>query len=391
MTLHSVALAAVVAASSATAIPIGPPGVAFYNPPAKLPTGLDGAVIWAREFTGGAALPSAAVNYLVLYETVGPRGTFVAVSGMVAIPKGAPPSGGWPIISWAHGTSGNAPQCAPSRFSTLDMEQRAMDAFVRRGYAVAQTDYEGNGTPGIHPYFVATASARDVTDIVRAARELDPQIGRRWIAMGHSEGGTAALSTALLGPQWAPDLHLIGAVAYAPASHLEDMLQGLLLSPDPSTAMPFLGLMIEGFAQADPRIDPAQILEPDALRALPELQQRCIDDLASDSDWSRMSPSAMFRQSSLDLNVLYDDLAENSPESFAIRIPTLLVQGVSDPLVSSESTIDLCEHLRQQGTPVTFKAFTSATHATVLPDADAAVAAWTAARFAGVPPPPSSC
>jgi pimeloyl-ACP methyl ester carboxylesterase len=383
-TLQALLLSTTVIGSAATAIPSGPSGNAFYDPPSPLPAGIDGKIIWAQRFTGGSALPSAAINYRVLYETVAASGSFVAVSGTVAIPQGTPPSQGWPLISWAHGTVGNAPQCAPSRWPRPNVEQRMLDEFVRRGYAVAQTDYEGNGTPGIHPYFVATSAARDVTDMVRAARSLDPHIGRAWVAMGHSEGGTAALATAALGQAWAPELHLVGAVAFAPASDLEGILQNELLDTKPNGGMIFLALVLEGFSTVDPRLALSKMLAPDALQLVPELQERCAGALASDSGWSRMDPRLVFRGNA-DVEALYEDLVANSPENFTISLPTLLVQGVSDALVPSDMTIALRDRLCRNGTPVAFKAYVSATHDSVLAAGEDDVAAWIARRFSGVP------
>ncbi|MHB8434081.1 MAG: alpha/beta hydrolase family protein [Candidatus Tyrphobacter sp.] len=382
--ISALLFAATVATGTTATVTVGPPGSAFYVPPDPLPARRDGAVVWARRFTGGPALPSAAVNERILYDTIGTSGTFTAVSGTIAIPQGPPPAHGWPVISWAHGTVGDAPQCAPSRSSRPNIEQRMLDGFVRRGYAVAQTDYEGNGTPGIHPYFVATASARDVTDIVRAAREIDPRIGRTWIVMGHSEGGAAALATAALGEQWAPELHLAGAVAYAPASHVEGILQNEILSDAPNSGLVFLGLLIAGFSTVDPRIDPAQMLEPQALQMMPELQQRCISDLMNDSDWDRIDPRTIFRPQA-DEDALYADLLANSPENFSISVPTLLVQGVADALVPSEMTIALRDRLCRSGAPVAFKAYVGATHGSVLAAAAGDVAAWIARRFRGTP------
>lgn len=371
---------AAIATALASPIPEGPAGDAFYLPPSSLPAQTDGAVIWARRFSGGAALASAAVNYRVLYETLSVGGKFVAVSGSLAIPPGKAPANGWPLISWAHGTVGDAPQCAPSRSASANIEQRMLDAFVRRGYAVAQTDYEGNGTPGIHPYFVATAAARDVTDIVRAAREIDPQIGTRWVVMGHSEGGTAALATASLGQRWAPELKLVGAVAYAPGSHLEDILQNELLDDSPNGGLVYLGLMIAGFSTIDPRIVPAEMLRPDALHMMAELQQRCLNELMVDSDWARVVPRSILRLGA-NVDALYTDLLANDPETFSISVPTLLVQGVSDPLVPSEMTVDLRDRMRRNGVPVSFKAYLGATHGSVLKASVADVAGWIAERF----------
>ena len=37
----------------------------------------------------------------------------IAVSGIVVVPKGKTPKGGWPVITYDHGTTGIADVCAP--------------------------------------------------------------------------------------------------------------------------------------------------------------------------------------------------------------------------------------------------------------------------------------
>ncbi len=383
-------VAAVTASGAAHGIPAGPPGSAFYQPPATLPSNDEGTVIRAQPFSDGAALPSASKNYRVLYESTMPNGTLVAVSGTVALPQGTPPSQGWPLISWAHGTVGNAPQCAPSRSVAPNVEQRMLDGFVRRGYAVAQTDYDGNGTPGIHPYMVATVAAHDVTDMAIAARAVDPRIGRAWVVMGHSEGGAAALATASIAGQIAPDLNLVGAVAFAPYAFPESTLRYEIHNDAPNEGLVILGLLVDGFSTVDSRIVPSQMLEPQAIRLMPELGQECVSELMQHSDWANMPPDRFFRpQAESAIDALYGDLVENDAAYFSIAVPTLLVQGVADVQVSSESTMTVGEQLRRRGTPVEFKAYVGATHGSVLAASSSDVAAWIAQRFAQGPRPAS--
>src|SRR5215212_7797318 len=89
----------------------GPPGLAFYDPPTQLPAGAHGTLIWAR--TGGGLVPleGAAHTKLVLYKSRTPQGNVDVVSGSVSVPKGRPPAGGWPVITYAHGTTGAADIC----------------------------------------------------------------------------------------------------------------------------------------------------------------------------------------------------------------------------------------------------------------------------------------
>jgi pimeloyl-ACP methyl ester carboxylesterase len=369
----------VISALLAVILPVS----AFYTPPSPLPPGTPGDVIRSQPFSGGSALPSAAQNYRLLYDVSAPDGSLIAISGTLAIPPGNPPPGGWPLISWAHGTTGNGPQCAPSRTNRPNGEQRMLDAFVQRGYAVAQTDYRGNGTPGVHAYMVAPSLARDVAFMVKAARFVDPQIGVDWIAMGHSEGGAMALATAALGPPLLPGLHLVGVVSYAPFAFPQEVLTGEQFNDQPNYGFMVLALMMEGFATIDPRIVPDQMLEPQAARLLPQLEDRCFDDLANDPQWNAIVPRAAFRASADSrFEALHEDLVANDAASLRIAVPTLLVQGGNDDQIDASSTMDVQRNLRARGTDVTTLSYPSADHGTVLKQSLDAVASWVAARFA---------
>ena len=72
-------------------------------------------------------------------------------------------------MTWAHGTSGMADVCAPSKQSDIASRERVHDGpcrvwhhdpyvqtFLDAGYVVSATDYEGIGTPGLHRFSWAT-------------------------------------------------------------------------------------------------------------------------------------------------------------------------------------------------------------------------------------------
>ena len=75
----------------------------------------------------------------------------VAVSGAVFLPEGTPPAGGWPLVAWAHGTTGVADVCAPSWRARSSYENFyeavVLSTWLTAGYAVVATDYQGLGTP----------------------------------------------------------------------------------------------------------------------------------------------------------------------------------------------------------------------------------------------------
>src|SRR5688500_15112493 len=110
----SILVATVLAAPAATPAKVrqGPAGAAFYKPPKQV-EGRHGTLIWARRQSGRDALNGRA--RLLLYRSTGVNGRPNAVSGSLTLPKGKAPKTGWPVISYAHGTTGSADACAPSR------------------------------------------------------------------------------------------------------------------------------------------------------------------------------------------------------------------------------------------------------------------------------------
>ncbi|WP_051636839.1 alpha/beta hydrolase family protein [Rhodococcus sp. UNC363MFTsu5.1] len=90
---------------------------------------------------------------------------------------------------------------------SLTTTQLLLD-YLRRGYAVAATDYIGLGTPGLHQYLAGRAEGQAAIDIVRAGRNLRPDISTSWVSVGHSQGGQAALFAGLHSAR--PDLGIPG-------------------------------------------------------------------------------------------------------------------------------------------------------------------------------------
>jgi acetyl esterase/lipase len=370
----------------------GPDGLAFYLPPSPLVPGAAGQVIWSRQVTGPAALPGAAENLLILYHSSTLAGQDTAVSGTISIPVGRPPAGGWPVLSWTHGTTGVADICAPSRDAPghpshiyNQLADATLSQWVKRGYVVLKTDYEGLGTPGSHPYLVGASEARSTVDILLAARRLLPAIGRSWVVMGHSQGGHAALFTASLAPAWAPDLDLIGAVAIAPAGGAHDLIAGLRDAPTPArTPVPtlgFLALVLIGAAAADHTVRVDQLLTPAALRLLAKAEIVGIDDLLAPGSAAPLVPAGVFRPDA-DLGPLLKVLAANDPAMLRPRVPVLIVQGHDDPIVARRSTDHIACSLRASGARLAYRRYPGRGHYDLIQAAHSENAQWIDARLA---------
>src|SRR5581483_1330879 len=131
-------------------------------------------------------LPGGVRAVRIVYVSRSAEDKPVATSAVVLVPFGQPPTGGWPVIAWAHGTAGVARNCAPSLMKDLYYGWEGLFGYAMMGYAVVATDYAGLGTEGPHQYMSLAAQAHDVINSIPAARAVVPELGPKWVAVGHS-------------------------------------------------------------------------------------------------------------------------------------------------------------------------------------------------------------
>jgi pimeloyl-ACP methyl ester carboxylesterase len=208
--------AAAPSGSKAAGLPATASNDAYYPSDDEIAAAAPGQLITSVEILAPAGMRA----WFVVYGSTGLDGKPVAVSGMVMAPEQPPAEGGYPIVAWAHGTTGVADDCAPSKegISGLPDDIRAL---VRDGYVVTATDYEGLGTDGIHPYIVGASEGRSVLDSIRAVAQLtEAHAGDQAVVIGLSQGGHAALWAAQLQPTYAAELSLLGALAASPPTDL---------------------------------------------------------------------------------------------------------------------------------------------------------------------------
>ena len=126
-------------------------------------------------------------------------------TGLVVAPKGNAAAGTRPIISWSHGTTGNAQSCGPSQVenparslneyflvngdSWMDYGLPSLEQFIKDGYVVVGTDYQGLGGGGRHQYAVAKTNGRDAINAARAAGSMrETGAGKKTVMIGWSQG-----------------------------------------------------------------------------------------------------------------------------------------------------------------------------------------------------------
>lgn len=361
-------LASALVAVPAAAASAAEPG-AFYTAPAAGVPAAHGKLIRSVAVKGGS-LPTAGRSYKVLYSSKSPKGEAVAVSGIVTVPKGKSPKGGFPVVSWAHGTTGIADSCAPSLYATDPPDNDYVRNFraeatgwVRRGYVVAQTDYQGLGTAGMHPFLIGPAEGRSVIDIVSAARGLSKKVGKRWAAIGHSQGGHATLWAAALARSYAPGLKLTGALPLAPATHIGE--QAALI--DNIQGNPFGGLpaLIVAAAADDAGIAPEAIFSDKAMALYPQIDTVCDDKLSEPDSFGGLALSEYFRPGA-DRQPLIDRISANDPEDLTIKVPLLIAQGTADGTVIPTFTDQTVADLKGRGTKVTYKTYEGVNHTGVV-------------------------
>ena len=246
---------------------------AFYTADsAQISGGAPGSLIRDEK---DASQPYGATKYRVLYRSVGLKGEPIAVSGMVFVPSGPMPTGGWPIVAWAHPTSGLVPKCAPSLANFGTDQVQGLEALLQQGYVVTATDYPGLGTPGPHPFLVGGSEGRAVLDSIRAARQLIGGASPYAALWGHSQGGQAVLFAGQLAATYAPDIKLLGIAAAAPATEL-----GKLMDDDFATAggKNLLGMALWSWAQVyGAPIE--QVVTPTALKTIDGLANVCLESI----------------------------------------------------------------------------------------------------------------
>ncbi|KQU45075.1 lipase [Rhodococcus sp. Leaf278] len=163
----------------------------------------------------------ASATRVVYRSTSGVTGQPTEVSGTVVVPGGTAPEGGWPIVSFGHGTTGVLNACGPSLYANLLGNAPIVAALALNGFAVAMTDYQGLGLEGsYHPYLDSKTFGYNMIDAVRAARNFMPTLSSRWSAYGVSLGGMAAWAASDRNAEYGGGLELVGTAAMVPVSDM---------------------------------------------------------------------------------------------------------------------------------------------------------------------------
>ncbi len=365
------------AATTTTSIVPAPTGLpSFYSFSEPIPT-KPGTLIKSSAI----AAPNVKGNvYRVLYVSTTVDNKPTPVTGLIFVPKTPVPTGGYPVVSWGHGTNGMADSCAPSL--SPDDAVPLINMLLDQGWEVTASDYQGEGTPGLLPYIAGDSAARNTLDIVRAARNLPvAHASANYVVWGHSEGGQTAMFTLHIGPTYAPELNLKGVVAGAPPSQFNLIYSFLKTNPFRYYLLMAAGGLNAAYGNAVAPLD--QVLTPKGMTFVPDLDKGCSDYLSA--TLGTIDISTVTKADPFTIALWKTALEKNDPQQFTTKspVPLLMIQGGNDEQIPVASTLILANHLCDLHQDLERWVYPGQSHAGVIGPSAADMVHWITDRFAG--------
>ncbi|OKL58723.1 hypothetical protein UA08_06311 [Talaromyces atroroseus] len=362
------------------------------------------------------SVPSGLTMSRIIYTTNDLNGTTLPASAYVLWPyapletschddKGQ----GYPMVAWAHGTSGELRGCAPSNYRNLQYHFMAPFLLALQGMAVVAPDYAGLGVNSLpngrkigHPWLSGPAQANDLANAVIAARKAFPSLltaDGPFVAMGHSQGGGATWAFAEKQVK-EPISGYKGAVAIAPPTRTFDHLRNAFSN----ITEPWAQVIIAG----QPKLIAA------VTAVFPSYNYSGLTPVSYDRWFNVLEPldgclptdSLAFTNVTVDELVVpnwydapevqkYAELAESGRKQF--KGPLLVVSGEADivvPLDTVEPAVDdTCKMLKQEhwNESLEFVSYSAMDHFPSIQASQMKWLPWIKDRLSGAPGPRAGC
>jgi pimeloyl-ACP methyl ester carboxylesterase len=347
----------------------------FYEVPEPLPAGKPGELIRVEQ-AYEYHLSYEASTYRILYHSISAQGKDVAVSGVVLVPDGTPPAGGWPVIAWAHDFTGAARQCAPSLLKNLN-EGPLLAMYASLGYAVVASDFAGLGTNFPHAAFDIRSNALDVIYSIPAARAALPQLGKKWVAAGYSYGAVVAVGVSE-GVSEIGDPNFLGSVSIAGFAEPADMFERFASGPERSILL----FLARGVKTIFPEFRTEDLLTGKAVPLYQQIDQTCGTERGSPQAMDEMLNSGweknLYIRKFLERNRLGGKQAQG---------PLLVISGEAETAVPAALTETAVRQLCSQKDHVLFVKYPGLDASGVLGNSVSEQISWIKARFSGLPAP----
>ena len=355
----------------------------FYQVPTNATTAPPGSLLKLQVGvkTSLFTLPPNTALTRLLFQSETLNGTAIPASAYVLWPYDPRQvSDGIPVVGFGHGTSGAFGDCAPSHIRHLWYHFIVPFHLALQGYVVVAPDYIGlgvdkysNGTRIKHPYLVNPSHANDIFYAVQAAQTAFSSLSKRFVVMGHSQGGGAAWGAAERQAA-KPVAGYLGAIAGSPVTNISQLAR--------TPAASLLGMtMADGISSIFPAFKIDTILTLAGLKLFGLLS----DLQACYNVFSELAASPTLTQPSWIDNEyvkMYFDLASSGGKP--IGGPLLVLQGSADPVVSvnftGQAINQTCSlHADSQ---IQYITYTGATHVPMMYASQRTWLDWIADRFA---------
>ena len=358
----------------------------FYRVPKNASGAPPGALLKLQisANTSSYTLPPNTALSRILFQTKTLNGTSVPASAYILWPyTPRNESDGYPVVGWAHGTSGAFGDCAPSHIRNLWYQFAAPYMLALQGYVVVAPDYAGLGVNHDaqgkiirHVYAANPAHANDLFYSVQAAQSAFATLSKRFVLMGHSQGGGAAWGAAQR-QALEPVEGYLGAIAGSPVTDAHALIQ--LGGPSAGGA----GMLsANGLPDIFPSFNASSFLTPAGLKLynLVSEIQGC-NSVVSES----FTDPALFQPDWYETTYakLFFNLTTNGGKP--IGGPMLVLQGLADPQVPASITNyainSTCSYYPDA--KLQYLTYEGVTHVPVMYASQVTWLDWIADRFAG--------
>jgi hypothetical protein len=352
-------------------------GDEFYEPPDPMPEGSPGTLIRDEEFEA----PDGARAWRVLYHSQAIDGRDIAVSGEVYVPQGDAPPGGRPVVAVGPGATGLADHCSSSKVGAGPPDE-VLEPLLDSGYIVAVTDYEGLGTPGVHPLGVGESAGRGILDIARAALVMPDSEARPEVVLyGETTGGHGAYFAADIAPDYAPELQVLGTVTQAPMFSPEKVMRGAAVSAGTTG---YLMMFIVGFNAGYPdRALLEEVLTPEGMAEVDAVNRHCFRAIIR--HLFARSSAKLLTANPADVPSWLEVLEANALVPGRFDGPMLLTKGGADPFFPQSLTDASAEELCAAGASLDYRVYPGATDTALIGASADDVVDWVRDRVEGRP------
>ena len=282
----------------------------------------------------------------------------LVTSGAVFLPKGTAPAGGWPVVAWAHGTVGIGDSCAPSRNPRSERDAEYLNSWLKEGYAIVATDYQGLGTPGPHAYLNSRAAAHSTLDSLRAALSTKAlTLSDKIVIVGQSQGAAAAFATAGFASAYAPELKILGTVATGTPHSGKPTKDGKIQyrasraeQERVDTSIAYILYIAAVANQSDPSLPAESVLSDKGLAAMKAAETTCVQPMFDVVRKEQLSWTNTFRTDFM--SYYAQPFSQGKFPTLKLAAPIFLGIGGADTDAPTQFQQDLVEQSCEAGTIV---------------------------------------